>query len=232
MTGNEIYLDNSYIGGAVTMMEDLERRVENFHKTKTYDEILSEAREGVKKISPQEMTLDEYKAYIEGELQNIPRNVTRYRDQVTVVISDAGYQTMQNDSEYEAWVLNSVREELSFPDYLCCYPGTYGRYDVMEFGATKEDFRGHMSAIHKNDSPNNLQEEETYWDRRLKRLKARLKAEQELFEHEMILQKEYEIELNKAIQEAKANLNDSQAPEIPITGVPAKFLLSMLDGNS
>jgi predicted nucleic acid-binding Zn-ribbon protein len=232
MMGNEIHLDNSYIGGAVTMMEDLERRVENFHKTKTYDEILSEAREGVKKISPQEMTLDEYKAYIEGELQNIPRNVTRYRDQVTVVISDAGYEAMQNDSDYEAWVLNGVREELNFPDYLCCYPGTYGRYDVMEFGATKEDFRGHMSAIHKNDSHNNLQEEETYWDRRLKRLKARLKAEQELFEHEMILQKEYETELNKAIQEAKANLNDSQAPEIPITGVPAKFLLSMLDGNS
>ena len=66
MTGNEIHLDNFYIGGAVTLMEDLERRVENFHTPKTYDEILSEARDGIKKISPQEMTLDEYKAYIEG----------------------------------------------------------------------------------------------------------------------------------------------------------------------
>ena len=50
--GNEIHLDNVYIGAAVTLMEDLERRVENFHKQKTYDEILSEARDGLKKILP------------------------------------------------------------------------------------------------------------------------------------------------------------------------------------
>ena len=209
MAGNEIHLDNVYIGSAVIMMEDLERRVENFHKEKTYDEILSEARDGLKKISPQEMTLDEYKAYIEGELQNIPRNITRHRDEVTVCISDAGYEAMQADPDYEAWVLDSVREELSFPDYLCGYPGTYGRYDVQEFGATKEDYRGHMSAIHKNDSRH--VEEESYWERRLKKLKARLKAEQELFEHEQLLQK---------------------ACDKPIIGVPASCLLSMLSDNS
>ncbi|MBR0289249.1 MAG: hypothetical protein IJQ82_09745, partial [Selenomonadaceae bacterium] len=123
MAGNEIHLDNLYIGGAINLMEDLERRVENFHKPKTYDEILSEARDGLKKISQQEMTLDEYKSYIEGQLQNIPRNITRHRDDVTIVISDEGFQAMQNDSDYEAWVLDSVREEMSFPDYLCGYPG-------------------------------------------------------------------------------------------------------------
>ena len=230
MAGNEIHLDNFCIGSVVTVMEDLERRVENFHKQKTYDEILSEAREGLKKISPQEMTLDEYKAYIEGEIQNIPRNFTRYRDDVTVCISDAGFQAMQNDSEYEAWVLESIREELSFPDYLCGYPGTYGRYDVMQFGATKEDFRGHMSAIHKNDSRH--VEEETYWERRLKRLKARLKAEQELFEHEQILQKiNDESAQVEAIQRAKEGLTDSFAPQKLIIGVPVSYLLSML-GNA
>ena len=229
MAGNEIHLDNFNIGGAVTLMEDLERRIENWHKQKTYDEILAEAREGTKKVSPQEMALDEYKSYIEGKLQNIPRNFTRYRDDVTIVISDAGFEAMQNDSDYEAWVLNGVREELSFPDYLCCYPGTYGRYDVMEFGATKEDFRGHMSAIHKNDS-RNLNEEETYWDRRLKRLKARLKAEQELFEQEMILQKVSDDSAQvEAIQKTKEGLTDPFAPEKPIIGVPAKYLLSMLE---
>ena len=227
MASNEIHLDNVYIGGAVTTMEDLERRVENWHKPKTYDELLSESREGLKDSSPQEMTLDEYKAYIEGKLQNIPRNFTRYRDEVTVCISDAGYQAMQNDSEYEAWVLDSVREELAFPDYLCGYPGTYGRYDVMQFGATKEDFRGHMSAIHKNDSRH--VEEETYWERRLKRLKARLKAEQELFEHEQLLQKVNDESAQvEAIQKAQEGLTDPFAPQNPIIGVPASYLLSML----
>ena len=225
---NEIHLDNLFIGGAVSLMEDLERRVENFHKPKTYDEILSEARDGLKKTSPQEMTLDEYKAYIEGQLQNIPRNLTRYRDDVTICISDEGYQAMQNDSAYEAWVLDSVREELAFPDYLCCYPGTYGRHEVIQFGATKEDYRGQSSAIHKNDSPH--VEEETYWERRLKRLKARLKAEQELFEHEQLLQEVSDESAQvEAIQKARAGLVDPFAPQKPLIGVPARYLLSMLD---
>lgn len=231
MASNAIRLDNGYIGGAVTLMEDLERRVENFHKPKTYDEILSEARDGLKETSPQDMTLDEYKAYIEGKLQNIPRNFTRYRDEVTVVISDAGYAAMQNDSAYEAWFLDSVREGLSVPDYLCGYLGTYGRYDVMEFGATREEYRGHMSAIHKHDS--RQVEEETYWERRLKRLKARLKAEQELFEHERLLLKGCEESAQiEAIQRAEEGLTDSFAPEKPIIGVPAWYLLSMLNADS
>lgn len=225
-----IHLDNGYIGGAVVIMEDLERRVENFRKPKTYDEILSEARDGLKVTSPQEMTTDEYKAYIEGELQNIPRNVTRHRDDVTVVISEAGYAAMQRDPDYEAWVLNAVREELAVPDYLCGYPGTYGRYDVMEFGATREDYRGHSSAIHKHDSPH--VEEETYWERRLKRLKARLKAEQELFEHEQLLLKACDESAQvEALRRKAEGLTDPFAPEKPIIGVPARFLLSMLDGN-
>ena len=227
MNGKEIHLDNVFIGGSVNYLENLERRVENFHRERTYDEILSEIRDGLKEISPQEMTLDEYKDYIEGKLQNIPRNITRHRDDVTVVISDAGFAAMQNDPDYEAWVLDSVREELSFPDYLCGYPGTYGRYDVMEFGASKEDFRGHMSAIHKNDSHH--VEEETYWEQRLKRLKARLKAEQELFEHEQILQKAYDESAQvEAIQRAAEGLIDPFAPQKPIIGVPASYLLSML----
>ena len=228
MASNEIHLDNFCIGGEVTLMEDLERRVENFHNTpKTYDEILSRARDGLEKISPQEMSLEEYKSYIESKLQNIPRHFSRHRDDVTIVISDAGFATMQNDSAYEAWVFDSVREELNFPDYLCGYPGTYGHYDIMEFGASKEDFRGHMSAIRKNDSPH--VEEETYWERRLKRLKARLKAEQELFEHEQLLQKACDESAQlEALARARDGLTDSLAPEKPIIGVPAKYLLAML----
>ncbi len=231
MTGNEIHLDNLCIGGAVTLMEDLERRVENFHNTpETYDEILSRARDGLKKISPQEMSLDDYKSYIEAQIQNIPRHFSRYRDDVTVVISDAGFAAMQNDPAYEAWVLDGVREELNCPDYLCFYPGTYGHHEVMEFGATREDFRGHMSAIHKHDAPH--VEEETYWERRLKRLKARLKAEQELFEHEQLLQAACDESAQlQALQRAQDGLTDSFSPEKPIIGVPAKYLLAMLDGN-
>ena len=231
MNGKEIHLDNVFIGGAVNYLEHLERRVENFHKQRTYDEILSEIRDGLKEISPQEMTLDEYKDYIEGKLHNIPRNITRHRDEVTVVISDAGFIAMQNDPDYEAWVLDSVREELSFPDYLCGYPGTYGRYDVMQFGAAKEDFRGHMSAIHKRDSRH--VEEESYWDLRLKRLKARLKAEQELFEKEQLLQKAFDESAQlEAIERAEVGLPDSLAPKKPIIGIPASYLLSMLDANA
>lgn len=53
MSGNAIRLDNGYIGGAVTLMENLERRVENLRKPRTYAEILSETRDGLKVTSPQ-----------------------------------------------------------------------------------------------------------------------------------------------------------------------------------
>ena len=229
---NAIHLDNCIIGGAVNLMENLERRVENFHKPKTYAEILSQARDGLEKISPQDMSPDEYKAYVEGELQNIARHFSRHRDDVTIVISDAGYAAMQNDSAYEAWVLDRVREELNFPDYLCGYPGTYGRHVTFEFGATREDFRGHSYAIRRKDSLNRPDTEETYWELRLKRLKARLKAEQELFEHEQILRKACDSSAQiEANQRAREGLTDSLTPEQPIVGVPAKFFLSILDGG-
>ena len=225
---NAIHLDNFVIGGAVNLMENLERRVENFHKPKTYAEILSEARDGLETTSPQDMSPDEYKAYVEGELQNISRHFSRHRDDVTIVISDAAYASMQNDLAYEAWVFDSVRKELAVPDYLCGYPGNCGRHDVLIFGATREDFRGHSHAIRRNDfrRPNT---QESYWELRLKRLKARLKAEQELFEHEQLLQKACDSAAQvEAIQRAREGLTDSLSPEQPIVGVPAKFLLSML----
>ena len=229
---NAIHLDNFAIGGAVNLMENLERRVENLHKPKTYAEILSQARDGLEKISTQDMSPDEYKAYIEGELQNIPRHFSRHRDNVTIVISDAGYSAMQNDPTYEAWVLDRVREELNFPDYLCGYPGTYGRHVTFEFGATREDSRGYSYAIRRNDSFNRPDTQETYWELRLKRLKARLKAEQELFEHEQILRKACDSAAQvEAIQRAREGLTDSLTPEQPIVGVPAKFFLSILDGG-
>ena len=230
MAGNEIHLDNFCIGELVTQMEDLERRVDNFHAKKTYDEIFSEVRDGLKKISPKKMTLDDYKAYIEGKIQNIPRNFTRYRDDVTVCISDAGFQAMKDDSSYETWVLDSIREDLSFPDYLCGYPGTYGRHEVIKFGETKEDYRGYSSAIHKNDSPH--VEEENYWQRRLKRLKARLKAEQELFEHEKLLEKACDESAQvESIKKAAEGLIDPFAPQKPIVGVPAEYLLAMFNAE-
>ena len=231
MTGNEIHLDNFFIGGAVNLLENLERRVENFHKQKSYAKILSEARGELEKISPSDMTLDEYKSYIEGELQKIPRHFSRHRDDVTIVISDAGFSAMQNDSGYEAWVLNSVREALNFPDYLCGYPGTNGRFEVIQFGATREDFRGQSWSKPKNNSLNRPQEE-SYWDLRIKRLKAHLKAEQEFFEHELTLKKSCdETAQVEAIQRARDGLTDAALPEQPIIGVPAKFFMNMVTVN-
>ena len=225
---NAIHLDNFAIGNAVNLLETLERRVENFHKPKSYAEILSEARDGVEKTSPQDMSPDEYKAYIEGALQNIPRHFSRHRDDVTIVISDAAYAAMQNDSTYEAWVLDGVRKELAVPDYLCGYPGNHGRHVTLQFGATREDSRGYSHAIRRNDF-RRPDTQETYWDLRLKRLKARLKAEQELFEHEQLLRKACDSAAQvEAIQRAREGLTDSSLPEQPIIGVPAKFFLSML----
>ena len=174
------------------------------------------------------MTLDEYKEYITEKLQKIPRHPSTFKDEETVVISDKGFAAMQKNSEYESWVLEYVEKNLAVPDYLCFYPGNNGRVGVMNFGETKEDFRGTMYGKHERQPKFSV--EESFWTMRVNRLKKRLEAEQELFLKERQL-----LEAAESFAEMRAaqldNPSDSERPELPITGVPASFLLSMLDGT-
>lgn len=60
---------------------------------------------GVTDIDTSEMSMDEYKEYITDILGKIPFHASRPYDEEAIYISEAGWEQMKNDPEYEAWVL-------------------------------------------------------------------------------------------------------------------------------
>ena len=63
------------------------------------------AKNGADNVSREDMTMEEYKIFINGLLSSIPFDSTRIYDKEIISISDAGWEQMKNDPDYEAWVL-------------------------------------------------------------------------------------------------------------------------------
>ena len=62
-------------------------------------------------VSAKDMTMEEYKQYIYNKISKIPMHPTRAGESISVTISEAGFEAMKNDPEYEAWVLNDLQGE-------------------------------------------------------------------------------------------------------------------------
>ena len=86
------------------------------------------------------MTLEEYKQYIYGKISQIPMHPSQMMRSVCVHISDAGFEAMKKDPEYERWVLDVLRKDFSYQDPWADVAGE--SFAVHRFGATKEEYRG------------------------------------------------------------------------------------------
>lgn len=60
--------------------------------------------------------MDEYKQYIHEKISQIPMHPIRMSENISIHISEAGFEAMKNDPEYEAWVLNDLRTGWAQPD--------------------------------------------------------------------------------------------------------------------
>lgn len=60
-------------------------------------------------VPAKDMTMVEYKQYIYNKISQIPMHPTRAGESISVTISEAGFEAMKNDPEYEAWVLNDCK---------------------------------------------------------------------------------------------------------------------------
>lgn len=67
----------------------------------------------------------------------MPLSATRQMESISIQISDAAFERMKNDPDYEAWVLNDLREALSQSNPRV--PVSGGGYSVFYIGATKEE---------------------------------------------------------------------------------------------
>lgn len=129
------------------------------------------AKNGADNVSREDMTMEEYKSFINGLLNSIPFDSTRIYDKETISISDAGWEQMKNDSDYEAWVLGYTAGNRSVRNPFFGWPGASGNVYVEKFGASIEEHLGQsVGTSGSGGSFGRLEDEESWWERRHRRM--------------------------------------------------------------
>ena len=111
-------------------------------------------------VSAKDMTMEEYKQYIYNKISQIPMHPTRAGESISVTISEAGFEAMKNDPEYEAWVLNDLQVGWSQPDKWSGICG--GAFSTIYYGASKEECHAEMWSAGYNNG--NKQAERTAYE--------------------------------------------------------------------
>ncbi len=140
--------------------------------------------------STEDMTMEEYKKYINDKISQMTMNPSRMQDTISIHISEVGFEAMKNDPEYEKWVLDYLQK-----DFNCYNPwaaASGGCYCVKYIGATKEEYHGESwYAGFQNGKGKSLYDEksqDSFWERRAER-KQRLEEQYEELQEKKALAK-------------------------------------------
>lgn len=167
-------------------------------------------------VSTKDMTMEEYKQYIHDKISEIPMHSSHMNDFTSVNISEAGFEAMKNDPEYEKWVLDELRTGFAYNNP---WGGTGAHYVVLHFGATKAESHGESwYAGYQNGNGKKLYEDKSqnsFWERKAEREK-RLQAQAEEWQEKKRLEK---AAYEKAVMEEKF------AHQRLLAGYKANFML-------
>ncbi len=170
--------------------------VMNVSNTNTYDyqSVLRKKLTSVNKNmeavkSTQDMTLEEYKGYINDKIAKIPFHYSHRRDKEYLTISEEGYLAMKNDPEYEAWVLEHIRENRSVDiSLITSNPHYISGEDYEYIGATKESCHGESYNNWDYHTSKNRENKEA--ERKREREKALKKARKKALDKQYYLKQE------------------------------------------
>ena len=124
-------------------------------------------KNGAGNVSREDMTMEEYKDFINGLMNSIPFDATRIYDREIVSISDAGWEQMKNDPDYEAWVLGYTVENRSVRNPFFGWSGASGSVYVEKFGASIEEHLGQdIGKSGPGSSFDNVKNEKSWWEKR------------------------------------------------------------------
>ena len=148
----------------------------------------AEAAEKVEAAFRDNMSLDEYKQYIYEKISRIPMHPSQMMRSVCVHISDAGFEAMKKDPEYESWVLDVLRKDFSYQDPWADVAGE--SFAVHRFGATRQEYRGDSWYLGFRGGRGGIlydeEAEESFWEKRCKRFKKYMKQCQEAAKEKQI----------------------------------------------
>lgn len=186
--------------------------------------------------STKEIAREEYKQYIYDKISRIPIHPSQRLNSVAIFITDSGFEAMQEDPEYEKWVLDSLTYNFGFHDPWANLCG--GSFTVHHFGATKEEYHGESwFKGYQNGRGQTLfdeKAEDSFWERRLRHKKL-MKEQRERWQEKKWLdskrlQKMYEEEM---YQRSVAQLHriageDYRIPERRMPLIPIAYQTSLL----
>lgn len=66
-------------------------------------------------VSTKDMTLDEYKDYLRGKIDSLPVHPDNLCDSWTIHISDASFQALKDDPEFEKWLIDDLGKAFATP---------------------------------------------------------------------------------------------------------------------
>lgn len=162
--------------------------------------------------STQDMTMEEYKAYIDDKISKIPFHISHRKIKEYLTISDEGYRAMKEDPEYEKWVLNHIRENRSVDmSFMTNNPSYLSGEDYEFIGGTKESCHGEGYNNWDNRIKKKCQDKEA--ERKRQREKQIRKARKKALDKQYFLKQEGIRDLYKRIankrREYSRYLNES-----------------------
>ena len=138
-----------------------------------------------------DMSMETYRQTIREKISQMPLSTTRQMESISIQISDVAFERMKNDPDYEAWVLNDLREAFSQSNPWVAATG--GGYSVFYIGETKEQchaegwYPGCMgnqgAAIFEDKDKGSL------WEQRMENHKKYMELQQEAAAHRRMLMK-------------------------------------------
>ncbi len=185
--------------------------------------------------STAEMTMDEYKAYLEEKLAAIPWHPNRYNDEESITITDAGWERLKTDPEYEKKLLDDIAIDRAYYSPLL---GTGGTYCTRKIGATEVEYEGWswskqygFGSAENSRSVFEEKSKDSQMKMRAQKKKQMAEAEEKYYAQKRMLEKM--SEQLAAIRSARARMAglSHTASDMPIFGVPAEFLLAGLGGG-
>ena len=128
-----------------------------------------------------DMSMEAYQQMIREKISQMSLSSTRQMEAVSIQISDAAFERMKNDPDYEAWVLNDLREAFSQSNPWVAATG--GGYSVFYIGETKEQchaegwypgYMGNQGAAMFEDKAKG-----SFWEQRMENHKKYMELQQE-----------------------------------------------------
>lgn len=159
-------------------------------------------------VSTEDMSMEEYKSYIYDQISMIKQHPSQWGDSIAINISEAGFEAMKNDKEYEQWVLDTLKQDFAARDPWSGICG--GKYVVHFFGATKEEYHGHSwypeYAGGTGKDLFNAKSKDSFWKKRMDKQKMNEAYADKLAERRRLQRKRLEKMMTKRALESRRKM--------------------------